>query len=472
MRQLKDESAPQVRPRPRGQAHESDRFIAVGALSKPAREDAGAPRALEITMFIGKGSPDRFLTEPEVRELMAAALAQTPLDGRRVIVIIPDGTRTAPIPLMFRLFHEILNRRVAQLDFLIALGTHQPMSEEAINRHVGVAAEERATRFANVNILNHRWDVPDQLVELGEISESEIERITNGRLRQSVKVRLNKLIFDYDWIIICGPTFPHEVVGFSGGNKYFFPGISGAEVINFSHWLGAMITSYEVIGAKYTAVRRVIDRAASFIDRPKLCFSMVVKGEGMAGLYIGAPEEAWEAAADLSAQIHINWIEKPFKRALSVMPKMYADIWTASKGMYKLEPAIEDGGEVIICAPHIDEISYTHGPTLDEIGYHVRDYFVKQWDRFKHHPWGVIAHSTHLKGVGTYDAETGVETPRIKVTLATRIPEDRCRRVSLDYLDPDTVNFDEWRGREEEGILFVPKAGEMLYRLKPRAAAA
>ncbi len=423
-------------------------------------------------MFIGKGSPDKLLTESEIRELMAEALAQAEINDQRVVVIIPDNTRTAPIPLMFRLFHELLGERVARLDFLIALGTHQPMSDEAINRHVGATAEERATRYAGVNIFNHRWEEPDQLVELGEISEDEIEQITGGRLRQSVKVRLNKLIFDYDQIVVCGPTFPHEVVGFSGGNKYFFPGISGAEVINFSHWLGAMITSYEVIGATYTPVRRVIDRAASFIDRPKLCFSMVVKGDGLVGLYIGAPEEAYRAAADLSSQVHINWIERPFKRVLSVMPKMYADLWVASKGMYKLEPAIEDGGEVIIYAPHIDEISYTHGRTLDEIGYHVRDYFAKQWDRFKHHPWGVIAHSTHLRGIGGYDAETGVETPRIKVTLATRIPEERCRRVNLGYLDPDSIKLEEWKDREDEGILCVPKAGEMLYRLKPKAAVA
>jgi nickel-dependent lactate racemase len=387
------------------------------------------------------------------------------------LVIIPDGTRTAPIPMMFRLFHESLNDRVEALDFLIALGTHQPMSEGAINRHVGVTAEERATLFARINIFNHRWDEPGQLVELGEISEGEIAEITGGLLRQSVKVRLNKLIFDYDQIIICGPTFPHEVVGFSGGNKYFFPGVSGAEVINFSHWLGAVITSYEVIGTKYTPVRRVIDRAASFINLPKLCFSMVVKGEEMVGLYIGSPEEAYEEAAALSSQIHIKWVERPFKRVLSVMPRMYDDIWTASKGMYKLEPAIEDGGEVIIYAPHIDEISYSHGRVLDEIGYHVRDYFVKQWDKFKHHPWGVIAHSTHLRGVGTYDAENGIETPRIKVTLATRISRERCERVNLGYLDPETINLDEWKGREDEGILLVPKAGEMLYRLKPQAAA-
>jgi nickel-dependent lactate racemase len=420
-------------------------------------------------MLISAGYTDKFLDEDEIRDLMSRALEQAKLDGRRVVIIIPDGTRTAPIPQMFRLFHELLSGKVAKLDYLIALGTHQPMNENAINKHLGVTAEERASKYADVGVFNHRWDMSETLVDLGEIAESEVEQISDGLLKMSVNVRVNKLIFDYDQILICGPTFPHEVVGFSGGNKYFFPGISGPDVINFSHWLGAVITSYSLIGTKHTPVRRVIDRAAAMIDKPKLCFSMVVKGESLAGLYIGEPQEAWESASDLSSQLHINWIEKPYRRVLSVMPKLYDDLWTASKGMYKLEPAIEEGGEVIIYAPHIDEISYTHGEVIDQIGYHVRDYFVKQWDRFKNYPWGVIAHSTHLRGIGEYDPETGIEKPRIKVTLATKISEERCRRVNLGYLNPDSVNLDEWRGREDEGILLVPKAGEMLYRIKRSA---
>jgi nickel-dependent lactate racemase len=423
-------------------------------------------------MLVGQGYEDRFLTEPEIRELMRSALAGAETEGRRVLVIIPDSTRTAPIPLMFRLFHEQLWGKVAALDYLVALGTHMMMSEEAINKLVGVTAEEREGRYAGVRIFNHRWDLPETFADLGRITADEISKITGGLMHRDVDVRLNRMVFDYDQIVICGPVFPHEVVGFSGGNKYFFPGIGGPEVINFSHWLGAVITSYSVIGTKYTPVRRVIDRAASFIDRPKLCFAMVVKGEGLAGLYVGTPEEAYEAAAELSSKLHIKWVEKPYERVLAVMPKMYDDLWTAAKGMYKLEPAVADGGEVVIYAPHVEEVSYTHGHLLDEVGYHVRDYFLKQWDRFKDYPGGVLAHSTHLRGMGEYDAATGVESPRVNVTLATRIPRERCERLSVGYLDPDRLNPAEWQGREDEGILYVPKAGEMLYRVKPKAAAA
>jgi nickel-dependent lactate racemase len=421
-------------------------------------------------MILGSAKEDGFLSEAETRALMAQAVDQARLDGKRVLIIIPDRTRTAPIPMMFRLFYELLQSRVDQLDYLIALGTHKSLSDDSINKLIGVDAQERANRYGQIRIFNHRWDQPETFVSLGQIAASEVLELSDGLMNQSIDVRLNRLIFDYDQLIVCGPTFPHEVVGFSGGNKYFFPGIGGAEVINFSHWLGAVITSYSVIGSKYTPVRRVIDRAASLIDRPKMCFSLVVSGEDLAGLFIGTPEEAYSAAADLSSKLHIRWVEKPFQRVLSVMPSMYEDIWTAAKGMYKLEPIVGDGGEVIIYAPHINEISYTHGAMLDQIGYHVRDYFLKQWDKFKHYPGGVLAHSTHLRGLGEYDEATGVEIARINVTLATGISAERCRRLNLGYLDPNSINVDDWRGREGEGILLVPKAGEQLYRLKSPGA--
>lgn len=418
-------------------------------------------------MVVGKGYEADYLSEVETRELIAEALTQADLTGKRVLVIIPDSTRTAPIPMMFNLFRDLLTGRVAALDYLVALGTHPPMSDAALSQLIGQPVANGMV--GNTHIFNHHWDRPETFITLGIIPAAEIEEISGGLLAQDVPVRLNKLILDYDTLFICGPTFPHEVVGFSGGNKYFFPGIGGPEVINFTHWLGALITSYKIIGTPYTPVRAVIDRAASLIDRPRLCFDMVVKTDEshnprLAGLYIGTPEEAYSAAADLSSRLHIVWVDRPFQRVLSVMPHMYDDLWTAAKGMYKMEPVIADGGEVIIYAPHIDEISYTHGRVIDKVGYHVRDYFVKQWDRFKDYPWGVLAHSTHLRGIGTF--ENGVEKPRIRVTLATRIPRERCERVNLGYLDPESVNPDEWRDREDERILLVPKAGEMLYRVK------
>lgn len=414
------------------------------------------------------GFLDRTLTEEEIASLIRSGLAEQDLEGKRVLVLIPDGTRSAPIPLMFRLLYRELINRVQKLDFLIALGTHPPMPEEQISKLVGATAEERARLYPNCQIFNHLWADPETFASLGEINAEEVADISQGMLRRGVEVRVNRLVVEYDRLIICGPVFPHEVVGFSGGNKYLFPGVSGPEVINLSHWLGALITSYAIIGTPgITPVRRLVDRAASLIPTPKLCLAMVVAPgkNSLAGLYIGTPEAAWAEAAKLSAQIHIKYVDRPFKQVLSVMPEMYDDIWTAAKGMYKLEPVVADGGEVIIYAPHITEFSYTHGKLLAEIGYHVRDYFLKQWDKFGKYSGGILAHSTHLKGIGAYDPVEG-EQPRIHVTLATGISPERCLAHNLGYRDPATINLAEWANREDEGILLVPKAGEILYRLK------
>ncbi len=408
------------------------------------------------------------LADSDIEAVIAGTVDHLELAGKRVLVIIPDATRTMPLPLYFRLLAKHVLPRVKGLDYLVALGTHPAMSEEALCKLVGLTVAEKQAQYPNIRIFNHAWDDPAALTTLGSISEDEISALSSGLLRMEVPVRLNRLVLDYDELLVCGPVFPHEVVGFSGGNKYFFPGIAGPDIINFTHWLAALITSYEVIGTKHTPVRKVIDRAASFIQRPKKAICSVVTHEGVAGIAVGSTESAWAAAADLSAQRHIIWCDKPFQTVVSVLPAMYDELWVGAKGMYKTEPAIADGGEVIIYAPHLHDVSVVHGKLIKQIGYHVRDYFVAQWDKFKHLSWGVLAHSTHVKGKGSY--VNGVETPRIRVTLATGLSEAECREINLGYLDHRTFDPKAYANRQDEGILYVPKAGEYLYRVgKPGA---
>lgn len=415
---------------------------------------------------IGAGYADKPLEPDAIPDLLARALERLALDGKRVLVVIPDSTRTAPIPMLFRLLSAQMGARVHALDYLIALGTHPAMEPEAIDRLVGVSAADRALRYPKTRIFNHDWANPQALKTIGVISRAEANDLSGGLLADDVPVTLNRLVTEYDLVLICGPVFPHEVAGFSGGAKYLFPGVAGPDIINFTHWLGALVTSMRTIGVKDTPVRRVIARAAEFLPRPVVCLAMVMQGETLHGLYIGSLTDAWNRAADLSAALNITYVDHPFRRVLSAPAEMYDDLWTAAKAMYKTEPAIADGGEVIIYAPHITEVSYTHGKLIDEVGYHVKEYFLKQWDRFKDVPGSILAHSTHVKGMGTFDSTTGVETPRISVTLATSIPEERCRRINLGYADYREIDPTAWIGREGEGILYVPHAGERLYRVR------
>jgi nickel-dependent lactate racemase len=407
---------------------------------------------------------DHSVSTAQVADVVAASCPPAEYRGKRVLLIVPDGTRSAPIGVVFKALFAQIGGVAEKLDVLIALGTHQPMNEAAVCRRLEISTEERAGPYRKVAFHNHAWDNLAALLEIGALSRDEISQLTGGLFAMDVPVEINRLVYDYDQLIIISPVFPHEVVGYSGGNKYLFPGVSGPRILNFFHWLGAVVTNPMIIGNQWTPVRRVVDRAGSMVARPKLCFCLVTGPRGLAAIYSGTPEAAWGAASTLSSQLHVTRKDRPFQCILSCAPPMYDELWTGGKCMYKLEPVLADGGELIIYAPHITEVCLSHHKTLMEVGYHCRDYYLKQWDRFRHYPWGVLAHSTHVYGLGTY--ENGVETPRARVTLATGIPAAVCRKINLGYRDPKTIRPEDFAGREKEGILLVPKAGEMLYQLK------
>ena len=412
------------------------------------------------------GGPEGVLESEAVERFIIEQLDGTDLDGTSVCIIVPDATRTCPMPLLLGAVHRALHGRVSRMTTLVALGTHQPMSEAALARHLGYPAGRLEETYPGMTVLNHAWWEPETFADLGTIPAARLEELSEGRLSMDVPVLLNRAVVEHDVALVLGPVLPHEVVGISGGNKYFFPGVAGQQIIDVSHWIGALITSAEIIGTTaITPVRALINEGASLVPARKLAFCVVGESGSLDlhSISFGDTESAWANAAQVCAATHVTYLDEPVRRVISVIPTMYEDIWTGAKGFYKLEPAVADGGEVILYAPHITEISTSH-PEITEIGYHCRDYFVTQWDRFKHIHWGTLAHSTHLRGAGTYDAETGEERLRVKVTLATRIPEEVCLAANLGYLDPDSVDLAAAEADDE--TFLVPNAGETLFRLR------
>ncbi|MHC4328286.1 MAG: lactate racemase domain-containing protein [Planctomycetota bacterium] len=414
-------------------------------------------------MVIERQNRDGFVENEQAREAIAQFFAQNDYTGKRILVIIPDNTRSGPIGDMFKLIYEFLGPKAKAVDCLTALGTHHAMSEEQICTRLSMTLDERKSRYSAVKFFNHEWDKPETFTSIGKITADEIEQISGGLFREEVDVSINKLIFEYDEFFILGPVFPHEVVGFSGGHKYIFPGISGDQIIHFFHWLAGVITNPAIIGNKWTPTREVVEKAASFITVLHKLFAIVALENELKGIFIGDALKAWEKAADLSEQVHIIYKDKSYNTILGIAPEMYDDIWVAGKVMYKLEPILADGGTLIIYAPHITEISHSHGEWLDKIGYHTRDYFLKRMEQFAGIPRGIMAHSTHVKGIGTFI--DGVEKPRANVVLATGIGRQRCEKVNLDYMNPGDINVADYENREDEGVLVVPHAGEVLHRL-------
>src|SRR3954449_11475099 len=277
------------------------------------------------------GGPGEVLAGDDVTAFVVEQLAGVDLDGRSVCVIVPDATRSCPLPLLLSAVHGALAGRVSRMTALIALGTHAPMTEAQLARHLGYPAGDLAARYPGLDVRNHDWADPETFVSLGVIAAERIAELSEGRLSESVDVRLNRAVAEHDVALVVGPVFPHEVVGFSGGNKYFFPGVAGQEIIDLSHWLGALITSADIIGTLGTTpVRALIDEAAALIPAETLALCVVAQS-GTGDLHaaaFGEPRAAWAAAAAVSAETHVRYLDAPVRRVLAVIPEKYDDMWT------------------------------------------------------------------------------------------------------------------------------------------------
>jgi nickel-dependent lactate racemase len=404
-------------------------------------------------------TPGRPIAPAELEAFVAESLSDFGRPAEHMLVVVPDDTRTIPMPEIFDALCTHVAPRVGRLTVLIALGTHPPMTADELSAHLGVGWNARP----GVEVVQHDWQRGEVLRQVGTVEADELAELSGGLLSEDVPIRIHRLAIEADRILIVNPVFPHEVVGFSGGHKYFFPGIAGAEILDASHWLGALITNPKVNGHVETPVRALIERAAERVDTPRVGLSLVMRGHDPLGLFAGHVREAWAAAAELSAETNVRWVDRAYHTVLSIAPAMYRELWTAGKCMYKLEPVIADGGRLVIFAPHLREISPTHGELIRRVGYHTRDVFLADPERYADVPRAVLAHSTHVKGIGTF--VDGIERPRVEVVLATGIPEAVCAGINLGYADPAAMDIEAYENREDEGILVVPNAGEMLYRL-------
>ena len=418
-----------------------------------------SPDAVAVATLGGAGG---VLDDEAVRAFVHDRVGALDIAGRSVCVLVPDATRSCPLPLLLGAVLDALEPRASRVTVVVALGTHAPMAAERLAAHVGF---DQRTPAATTTALNHAWWDPATFATVGTIDDATVARLTDGRLRVGTAVRVNRAVVEHDRTLVVGPVLPHEVVGFSGGTKYLFPGVSGQEMIDLSHWVGALVTSPEIIGTPGpTPVRALIDRAAALLRRPvdAVCVVTEPGSQRLHSVAMGEVHQAWVSAVAVSAATHVRYLDAPMARVLSLVSTRYDDLWTGAKGFYKVEPVVADGGQVVLYAPHLREIA-PHHPVITEIGYHCRDYFVGQWNRFAHLPWGDLAHATHLRGAGTWSAADG-ERCRVTVTLATGIPEAEVRAVGLDHLDPDAVDVAAWAA--DPHTLVVPDAGEELYRLR------
>jgi nickel-dependent lactate racemase len=382
--------------------------------------------------------------------------------GERVLAIIPDKTRDDNTHLLFPIANEFLTRRgVAAFDVLVAQGTHPPMTESQKRAKIGVAD------FAG-HLYDHRWDEPDELITLGELSAETMRQLTSGLIDHAVPVTINKLLAPgiYDTVLVFGATVPHEVAGFAGGAKYFFPGVAGPELTHTTHWLGALAGIENIIGQVDTPTRNLIEAAADLIPARIISFNTVVSRDEnnefvTYALFTGDIREAFRRAAAVSREVHIRYTGRKYKRVVALLDPHYDELWVGGKASYKLGAIIEEGGELIIYAPHLMKLSETHGALIEKYGYapleSVRDMLGVSEELREN--LCIAAHLAHVAYAGRLD-EHGKVVPRYRITMATGLDEETCRGVNLGYIDHRTFKYEA-----DDDTLIVENAGRDLYQV-------
>jgi nickel-dependent lactate racemase len=416
------------------------------------------------TAVLGAPAAARVLSAAEMRQIVGDALAGV-RPGTRVLAVIPDKTRDDNTDLLFPMVsQELAARRAGRLDALVAQGTHPPMTDAEKRDKIGAHGADLPL-FGEV--FDHHWDDPSQLTTLGALSADEVERLTGGLLRQEVPIQLNVRLAPgaYDLILVLGAVVPHEVAGFAGGAKYFFPGVAGPDLTHFTHWLGALASIERVIGRVETPTRHVIEAAADRVTTPVIALTSVSTrtpdGLRTHALFAGSLRETMRQAAAVSTQVHVRYTGRRYRRVIALLDAHYDEMWVAGKASYKLGAIIEPGGELVIYAPHLKGISTTHGRLIEKYGYapleQVRE-MVDGSDELSANLC-VAAHLAHVS-YGSRMAD-GKIAPRYAITLASAIPEDVCGRVKLGYARLDSIDVDA--ARRDPDTLVVENAGRDLY---------
>ena len=413
---------------------------------------------------LGTGSSDADLTDDELRTIVREALSNVP-SGARVLALIPDKTRDDNTHILFPAAVEILSeRRVEKFDALVAQGTHGPMSDADKRAKIGDPQNFNGTVF------DHKWDDPNELFTIGELSREQVRDITGGLLDESIPLSINRLLAPgvYDTVLIFGATVPHEVAGFAGSAKYFFPGVAGAELTHKTHWLAALATIEKIIGRIETPTRHMIEAAADQIDAEIISFTSVISRDDSDrlrtyALFAGDHRLALRKAAEVSSKVHVRYTGRRYRRVVAMLDEHYEDLWVGGKASYRLGGVIEPDGELIIYAPRLTCISETHGAAIERFGGYSPLENVKELVAASGELQAnlcVAAHLAHVAYAGKESAD-GTFAPRYQITLAAKVDEETCRRVNLGYLDPSTFSRDDYS--DDPDTLIVERAGRDLY---------
>ena len=380
-------------------------------------------------IYVGRGSVDTAIAPDELRRMIAAAVER---DGipKRMLLLPPDHTRlNSHAGRITAIIWELYSDR-CDIDIMPALGTHAPMGEHELRMMFGETIP--LERF-----FVHDWR--RDVRELGVVPGSFIRELSMGKLDYDVKIEVNKKLFaGYDRILSIGQVVPHEVVGMANYTKNLMVGVGGSDIINKSHFLGAVSNMELIMGRADSPVRRLFDYGAEkYLRDLPIVFMLTVMAKdeagkmAMRGFYAGTGSEVFRAAAKLSVEANFVLLDRPLKKVVVYLdPEEFKSTWLGNKAIYRTRMAIADGGELVILAPGLKECGEDreNDRLIRKYGYRGTPYTLKMVaeNAELRASLGAAAHLIHGSSEGRF---------RIVYCPGPKFSADEVRSIGFEYGD-------------------------------------
>jgi carbohydrate kinase (thermoresistant glucokinase family) len=298
-----------------------------------------------------RGGAEARISEQESEALVVELLEQLG-DLKRVLLLPPDYTRFhSGAGHLSSVLYKHLRSRGAEVVVLPATGTHLAMS-----------AEEIAHMFPGIPAQAFRvHDFQRNLVALGEVPGSFVSEVSGGLVDYAIHCEVDRLLTEgWDRIISVGQLVPHEVIGIANHAKNVFVGAGGKQVIDHTHFLGAVCNMERIMGRARTPVRDIFEYMANAFGKSlPITYLLTVRAKDgnelvTRGLFAGDDFGCFALGAQLARQVNLDLLAAPLKKVVVYLdPSEFKSTWLGNKAIYRTRLALADGAELLIVAPGV-----------------------------------------------------------------------------------------------------------------------
>lgn len=414
-------------------------------------------------IYFAEGSPSRVIDSHEASQLvdsLITGIEEAHGSLSRVLLIPPDITRlhSGAGELTRLLFSKLSSR--THVEIMPAVGTHFAMTPEQISTmYPGIPME----RFRA-----HRWR--QDVVPMGEVPESLVEEISEGRLRFPISSAVNRSLVDGNWdrIISIGQLVPHELAGIANFSKNILIGVGGPDTIAKSHYLAAVYGLERLMGQIESPMRRMLSYMEEHCIRSlPITYLMTVRGtENGAfvtrGLFAGETSEIYDVGAKLCQQVSITKVDKRAEKVVAYMdPQEYHSTWVGNKAIYRTRMVVADGGELVVIAPGVRQFGedQENDDLIRRVGYRTTEEMIN-----------LVAEDPAVAENLTAVSHIIVSSPddRFRITYAPgKLSRKETQDARLSYADPSKL-LERYDPKQlSEGWNTLPDGEEVFFVSQP-----